>query len=267
MTYTPDITRYQQLVYGGATRGVDCTAWGGALITDAHTQGATKLSGRAIRLASDEPVPDPASPGLNVGQVDAAIYRLTGGKVNLDTPDPRTVSRAELKARIVDGRWANLAVKRSILVDRGYGGGNGFRGAHDITLHARAIDNTPVIGDPLVPYYIPATWDAVLDAAQAVTASGLLFVSYTRDLTPDYAVRVRPSAGYDRVSFVHYTLDKAGRITGRARAYTGGFSATCTPPKWHSGTGKIAGRSLVQLTSGSRTGWWISAKYAKEIVP
>lgn len=267
MTYTPDIKRYQQLVYGGATRGVDCTAWGGALVTDAHTEGRTQLSGRAIRLASDEPIPDPDSPGLNVGQVDAAIYRLTNGKVNLDTRDPRTLTRSQVKSLIVDGRWANVAVKRSVLIARGYGGSSRFAGAHDITLHARDTDNAPVIGDPLVPYYIPSTWDAVLDAMQAVTASGYLFASFTRDLTPDYRAVVHPKPPAKRVSFVHYTLDAKGRIKGRARAYTGGFSATCTPPKWHSGTGAIAGRSLVQLTSGSRRGWWISSKYAAEVIP
>jgi hypothetical protein len=267
VTYTPDPARYQQLKVGGATGPVDCTAHGGAWITDAHTQGRILLNGRQIRLASDEPVPDPGSPGLNVGQVDAAIYRITNGRVNLDTPDPRTVSRAEFKARVVDGRWANLAVKRSVLVDRGYGGGNGFRGAHDITIHARAIDNAPVIGDPLVAHYMPSTWDAVLDAAEAVTASGLLFVSYTRDLTPDYRVVVKPRPGYDKVSFVRYLLDDAGRIIARRRRYTFGFAGTCSVPKFHSGVSPITGRRLVQITSGLRKGWWVSANWAEEIIP
>lgn len=267
MTYTPDIKRYQQLVYGGATRAVDCTAWGGALVTDAHTQGAIKLSGRAIRLASDEPIPDSSSPGLNVGQVDAAIYRLTNGRVNLDTRDPRYLSRAIAKSLIIDGRWANVAVKRSVLVDRGYGGSNGFRGAHDITLHARAIDNVPVIGDTLVPYYIPSSWDAVFDAMQAVTSADWMFASFSRDLTPDYRAVVKPRAGYDRLRFGHFQLDANGVIVSYRYAYTGGFSAKCTPPKFHSGSHGIAGRKLVQLTTGSRAGWWINGKYAVEQIP
>lgn len=260
MSYTPDIKRYQQLVYGGATRSVDCTAWGGALVTDAHTQGSIKLSGRQIRLNSNEPVPDPGSPGLNVTQVDAAIYRLTGGRVNLDTPWPGSFGRTGLRDRVVDGRWANMAVKRSVLVDRHYGGSSGFRGAHDITLHVRLTDLAPIIGDPLVPYYYAATWDAVLDAAQAVTSSGDIYASFTRDLTKDYRAVVHPTPPATRKVFYRYIVEN-GRITGRVRHRTEGFSATCTAPRTYSGTYT---RSLVKLTSGSRRGYYINASYARE---
>lgn len=256
MTYTPDPARYQQLIVGGPTGPVDCTAHGGAWVTDAHTKGAIKLSGRAIRLASSEPIPDPASPGLNVGQVDAAIYRLTNGRVNLDTVDPRVMTRAALKARVVAGAWVNLAVKRAVLVDRGMGGSNGFRGAHDVTVHCNPGDSTPVIGDPLVPYYIRSSWDAVLDAAQAVTASGLIFASFTRDLIPEYRVVM---SGPDR-SFWRYFLD-SGQANRRTVSRTDGFSAACTPPRYF--PGRYA-RRLVQLTTGSRKGWWIDARWAEE---
>lgn len=262
--YTPDPARYQQLKVGGVTGPVDCTAHGGAWVTDAHTKGAIKLSGRAIRLASSEPIPDPTSPGLNVSQVDAAIYRLTDGKVNLDTVDPRVMTRQTLKARVVAGQWVNLAVSRRVLVARGYGGSHGFTGAHDITVHCKPGDATPVIGDPLVPYYIRSTWDAVLDAAQAVTGSGLIFSSFTRDLIPEYRVNVQPKAGYDRLSFVRYHLDSLGRIASRARYTSGGFTATCTPPRYFTGTNGISGRRLVRLTSGSREGWYISANWSEE---
>ena len=265
MTYTPDITRYQQLVYGGKTGSVDCTAWGGALCVDAHTRGATKLTGRAIRLASDEPIPDPGSPGLNVGQVDTAIYRLTDGRVNLDTPNAATLTRTMVQDRIKDGRWANVAVNRATLINRGYGGGASFAGKHDITLHARAIDFAPVIGDPLVPRYYPATWDAVLDAMEAVTAGNYLFASFTRDLTPDYRAEVKPKAGTSKKRFARYRLNSTGVIVDYEYAYTGGFSAACTPPKYHSSAIGITGRRLVQLTTGSRKGWWINGAYAEEV--
>lgn len=261
MTYVPDIRKFQQLTYGGATGSVDCTAWGGAIVTAAHTQGGTILSGRAIRLASSEPVPDPSSPGLNVQQVDAAIYKLTGGRVDLWTPTPGTIGRAGVRDAIVDGRWMHGAVKRSVLVDRGYGGSSGFRGAHDITLHVRQTDLAPIIGDPLVPYYYAATWDVVLDAMQATTPSGYLFASFSRDLTRDYRVAIRPDAGQKRKKFLRY-LVKDGRITGREASYTTGFSATCTAPKTYSGAYT---KELVQLTSGSRTGWYVNAIYAKEV--
>ena len=261
MTYTPDIRRYQQLVYGGATAGVDCTAWGGALCTDAHTQGAIKLTGRQIRLASSEPVPDHASPGLNVGQVDAAIYKLTGGKVNLDTLDPREVGRQTVRGRVIGGRWVNLAVKRGVLVDRGYGGSNGFRGAHDITVHCNPGDDTPVIGDPLVPYYIRSTWDAVLDAAQAVTASGYIFCSFTRDLIPEYHCPIKPDPGEGLERFYTYTV-KNGVITGRKPDATKGFDARCTAPRYYPG---VHARRLVRLLGGAREGKYVDARRAREV--
>ncbi len=85
MTYLPHVLDYQQLPLGGPTGKYDCTAWMAAWLTDAHTSGATKITGRQVRLASNEPVPDPDSPGLNLGQVDTATRKLTGGKVDLDT--------------------------------------------------------------------------------------------------------------------------------------------------------------------------------------
>lgn len=263
MAYVPDIKRYQQLVYGGATGKYDCTAWGGALVADAHTQGATKLSGRAIRLASNEPVPDSTSPGLNVQQVDDAINKLTGGKVNLWTPDPRSIGRVGVRDHILDGRYAHVAVKRSVLVDRGYGGTSGFRGAHDIVLRVRLTDLAPIIGDPLVPYWYASSWDAVLDAMQAVTTGGYMFCSFSRDLTADYRARVpAPKPPATRRRFYKYYVNDAGKITRRAWGYTDGFTATCTPPRTHTGAYT---RELVQLTSGGRKGTWINAVYASKV--
>ncbi len=252
----PDIRDYQQLVFGGATRAVDCAAWSGAIDTDAHTRGTIKLTGRQIRLASDEPVPDVGSPGLNVQQVDEAIYKLTSGRVNMWTPTPGSIGRAGVRDAVVDGRWVHIAVKRGVLVDRGYGGSSGFRGSHAITLHIRSTDLAPIIGDPLVPYYYAASWDAVFDAAQAVTNTGYIYCSFTRDLTADYTFRV-PA---DRRYLQYYVT--AGRITKRIRRYTeNGFSGTCTPPRMHTG---VYTRELVQITSGAHEGRWISSYYAEK---
>jgi hypothetical protein len=257
----PDIRDYQQLVFGGATRAVDCSAWSGAICCHAHTRGAIQLSGRAIRLASSEPIPDSGSPGLNVQQVDAAVYKLTNGKVNFDTPTPGSYGRVTTRDRIVDGRWAHLAVRRATLVNRGYGGSSGFTGSHAITVHVRQADGAPIIGDPLVPYYYSASWDAVLDAAQAVTNLGYIFGSFTRDLTKDWLARVQPRPGAERRVFYRYIVEN-GRITGRVRHRTEGFSASCTAPRTYSGTYT---RPLVRLTEGSRHDWYIHADYAREV--
>lgn len=259
-TATPDMRDYQQLVYGGKTGPVDCAGWAGAICCHAHTKGATRVTGRQIRLASNEPIPDVGSPGLNVSQVDAAVYKLTSGRVNFDTPLPGSLGRVGVRDRVIDGQWVHLAVNRGVLVSRGYGGSSGFRGSHAITGHIRATDLMFIDGDPLVPYFYAVPWDVVIDAAQAVTNSGDIFCSFTRDLTLDWAVVVRPRAGADTRVFYRYFLTN-GKIVKRERHRTEGFTATCTPPRLHTGT---LTRELVQLTSGRRKGWWISATYARQ---
>lgn len=266
MTYTPDVLRYQQL-REPITGRFDCSAYSAAWITDAHTGGATKLTGRAIRLASSEPVPDRTSPGLNLPQVDAAVLKLTSSRVNLDT---RTgLGHYAFRDLVKDGRWAILQVNRGVLVDKGFGGSHGFRGGHAITVH---FDGTaPIIGDPLVPYYIRTGWAALYQAAGALVINtdgtrlgyGRVNVSLTRDLTPDYLAVITPTYG-DRVAFWQYLLNTRGEAYARSRAYTGGFSARCTPPRWTPGP---FARSLVRLTSGSRAGWYVDARYAEEVTP
>jgi len=104
LSYLPDITRYQQLLQGDPYGAFNCTAYAAAWITDAHTAGKTLLTGREVRAHTNEPVPDPNSPGLNLPQVDWSVIGLTGGKVNLDTRIWIPTPIAE--ALIVDGRWA-----------------------------------------------------------------------------------------------------------------------------------------------------------------
>lgn len=266
MTYLPDITKYQQLVYGGATGNVDCTSWSAAILVDAHSQGAMKTTGRAIRLHTDEPVPDPRSPGLNLPQVDEAVLAVTANRINLDTlVGSRSLSRAEVQARIIDGRWATIQVNRGVLVNRGFL--DGFRGGHAFTVHA--VDGVPVIGDPLTPHYVRASWDAIFDAAEALTG-GRIYSQFTRDLTPDYHWVCKPVPPATVRGFYRYLLDANGRITHPLeKHYTRGRDLRCSPPKWHGSTGRFPGRMLVQITApnSQKNGWFVNAGLAKEIIP
>lgn len=258
MTYTPDIRDYQQLDEPRTGR-YDCTAYAAAIVTDAHTGGKTRVTGRQVRLASSEPVPDPKSPGLNLPQVDAAVRSLTSGRVDLDTR--LALPRAEAQSLIVDGRWAIVQVKRSVLVNRGFL--SGFRGAHALTVHALDV---PVLGDPLVPYYVRCSWDALWDAADALIGlPGRANVSLTRDLTPDYRWTCRPNPPHDRRAFGRFRLED-GRIVRRDMASTAGMSVRCTAPRFYPWPGHV-GRSLVRITEGSRKGWWVDARFAEEMVP
>lgn len=264
MTYVPDIADYQQLHNGDPYGRFDCTAWSAALVTDAHTQGKTKLTGTQVRAATDEAVPDPASPGLNLPQVDRAIYDLTRQAVNLDTR--LGMARLNAQTLIVDGRWAIVQVNRGILVARGFL--EGFSGGHALTVHAREIDAQPVLGDPLVGHYVRCTWDALWDAAGAlINRPSQANVSLTRDLTPDYRWVLRPVPPATRRAFSRFVLSADGRRIVRAiPVSTAGTVAMCTPPRFYPWTGHV-GRSIVQLTTGPHKGWWVIAKHAEEMVP
>lgn len=258
--YEPNLTRYQQLKEP-ITGRFDCTAYSGAILVDAHSQGLKKVTGRQVRLASNEPVPVEKSPGLNLPQVDESVIRLTG--IDLDT---RTgMYRTDAQRMIAAGRWATVQVRRSILVNRGYSGGNSFGGGHALTAH---YDGSLWLGDPLVPNYIRADWDALWDAAAALevnrfgdtVGAGKANVQFTRDVTASWQVKF--GLTLRRRSFWrYYVLD--GHIVTRTEEGTHGWSAPCTPPRWYPGPFE---RSLVKVMGdGSRSGWYIDSRYAKEV--
>lgn len=266
MTETPDIRAYQQLDEP-RTGPFDCTAYSAAILLHAHTKGVTTTTGRTVRLRSDEPIPDPDSPGLNYPQVDASIRKIAP-KVDLDTRvGYQALTREQVRNRAVDGRWFAEQVLRAVLLERGMGGNSGFRGGHSITVHVRPIDNEPVIFDPLVPYGIRATWDALFDAAEACPgAGGRINTLWTRDLTPDYHAVVRPDRGFDERRFAHF-LVRDGEIVDSRTDTTRGFDVDCTPPRYFPNKAGGKGRLLVQLTEGKRQGWYLDDRWAKEKNP
>lgn len=263
MTYVPDPRDYQQLEEP-KTGNVDCTAYGAAFRCDAHSKGLIKTTGRQVRLHTDEPVPDPQSPGLNLGQVDAAMVDITNGRVNFDTrAQSRALPRAEVKWRIKDGRFCGLSITRGVLVDRGFV--SGFRGAHDITVFTRDTEpDQPLMFDPLVRNIIRISWDVAFDAAETLT--GRPYAQFTRDLTPDYRAVIPPHSGTD---YYQYHLDAQSRIRDTtARNTPGGVTARCSVPSYHgSVVPGISGRYLVMLTEGPNKGRWINARFASEINP
>lgn len=270
MTYVPDPREYQQFGNGDPNAGVNCTADGAAFRCDAHTKGLIKITARQVRAHTDEPVPDPRSPGLNLAQVDAAVFDITDGKVDFDTRvQLRSLSRADAKFRIVDGRFAGLSVLRGVLVNRGFVAG--FRGLHDITVFTRDTEpDQPLMFDSLVRTITRVSWDVVFDAAEAATG-GRIYAQFTRDLTPDYhAVIPKLPAG---TTFRRFHLDGDGRIADVTHhGNKGPTDYRCTPPRYHGAAkGKPTrwGRQLVQITQpgARRDGWWVSSRWAEELNP
>jgi hypothetical protein len=159
-------------------------------------------------------------------------------------------------------------------VNRGFGGNNAFGGLHALTIHHRATDNIPIIGDPLVPYYIPASWDAVFDAAQAMPLGGRIYSQFARDLSPDYVVKIVPTPPAQRKAFYRYRINRDGKISARELYSTPGIGKNhwlkSTAPAYHrAAPGKPAGwgRYLVRIQEGERAGWLVDAVYSREVEP
>lgn len=263
--YIPDARLFMQIPLGGPTGPFDCTAWMAARLAAADSQGHVMLSGRAIRLASNEPKPDPRSPGLNLDQVDVALRRLTSPDIDLDTRIG--IGTDEARRMVVSGRWMGLQVNRGVLVDAGLGGGSRFRGGHAVTVHSS--DGVPVLGDSLIPYYQRTSWRTVWKAAAALVVSsnghtvgaGHAYATFTRDVTLGYRAIVHPSKGI----FYEYIVNSAGVIVDRRERHTErGFSGDCTPPRTHPWPGHGT-RSIVQLKEGSFTGRWVGSVWAQEM--
>ena len=266
MTYVPNPRDYQQLAEP-ITGRFDCTAYGAAFRADAHSLGAVRVSGRSVRLHSDEPVPDRDSPGLNLGQVDASLIDLTHGRVDLDTRvQSRSLTRVELRRRVVDGRFMGLSVDRGVLVRRGFV--SGYTGPHDITVFTRdAEPDVPVMFDSLRTSLTRVSWDVVFDAAEALTP-GHVYAQLTRDRSPDYRAVIKPDAGSSTIPFYQFHLDELGRIADTTRRYTGGIDRPCSRPVYHrSVIPGVAGRYLVQLLEGARVGWYVNGRFAVEVQP
>lgn len=66
----------RQLVASDPYGKYNCTAYAAARAIDAATLGGLKVTGATVRALSNEPIPNPRSPGLNIGQVVVVSRRL-----------------------------------------------------------------------------------------------------------------------------------------------------------------------------------------------
>lgn len=105
----------------------NCAAYVGAMGADYATCGATHPSGRTIRSLTNEPVPDPNSPGLTIFQVQEALADLN---VEVETFTKAPWSFVE---DLVDGgRFVSLAIQYSVIRPTRFSGDSSFYSGHAI---------------------------------------------------------------------------------------------------------------------------------------
>jgi hypothetical protein len=197
--YRPIARNYQQLVPWTPTGGFDCSPETGAWLADAHTLGKLRLNGQIIRRFSNEPTPDPASPGLNFPQVDTAVFRASDAYsdriVNLQLGVDGTRAKAAastVRQGVINGQPTGWQMNRGALIDRLPAAhiirANPFRGGHAgglITINGLLYGY-----DPLIPEYFRLDWDDVFYAASrlwtgsAYLGQGWMNVLRARDIIP-----------------------------------------------------------------------------------
>jgi hypothetical protein len=229
-------------------------------------------TGARIRSATGD-----TSGGTNPAQTTAATRAVYG----IATAAPRIDAWTNVTGKLWDGYAVDLLVRYGPIDDH-LSGSPGFRGNHRIVLVGitnnggtlRVLSADPLYdgrraGIPSGQRWIPASVmrraAGALDLGGGVTinsryGTGKAYYvpSLTRTTTKKYAVSVPATRllGQYRVS--------NGVIVGRDITSTGGFSATCTAPVLYTWPGHGTYK-LVRLTSGSRTGKYINAKYAHEV--
>jgi hypothetical protein len=263
----------------GPTGPVDCTAWAASRAIAHATCGEKVPTGRTIRRHSDEPIPDPASPGLNLYQVADVAREVFG--VHLDVRTGwRALSWGEYEARRKGGAAAVIQVSYAPIADSLYDAGRGFRGGHALfesrhdTLDSLADGRTTgvydrdVEGVRIYPRNLMrrAAGDLVIGRGSGYpirVGEGKVWCAFTADTVPEYAVKVpkpRRKRDWRRLRLWHIIDGRIAQDPWKVDL-TRGFSATSTPPRvFRHPDGTL--RHLVCLTSGSREGKWISARWA-----
>jgi hypothetical protein len=271
---------YQLVASAGSTGGVDCTAHAASNCIDHATCGAKDPGGRTIRLLSNEPTPDPRSPGLNLGQVQSVALRHFGVYLEVHT-GRNAVSWATYEARRKAGQGTEIQLQYDVIADSKYDAFySRFRGGHAMSETFYATMDPGAHGRPGAWKYNGTLYTRELiktaagrliigtnaDGSLRRVGYGKVWCAFTRDVVPDYRVAIRPVNGF----FRYFVED--GVITGRTDRIEGrSFSAACTVPlsrlwpRSENGPGKRY--TLVRVTDrrSAYFDWYVSAVFAKEI--
>lgn len=136
--------QYQLRPGSAPTGGYDCTAYAAAMAIDRHTMGGVRVTGRQVRLASNEPTPDPDSPGLNIPQIIqvAATWHV-------ELIDRRGAPWSAVLTALREGRGVILQGDAEEFLGTPFVCQTGFRGDHAIYLNHETGDGDLYHMDPL----------------------------------------------------------------------------------------------------------------------
>ncbi len=252
---------------------LNCTCYSGAMAGDYHTCGGKRPTGKRVReLTGDR------SGGTTLPQVDYALNK--GWAINLDTRiGSARLTWSEFEAKINSGRAAILQGSYKVIAPTRFSGSPTFTGNHALLVLPNWIAMDPLCDGrrPGIYKYHGEAYpkdllkrfagELVLNTRYGTKLGyGRVWCSLTRDNTEAWKCSIHPLDGQDTRVFATYFVNSEGVIYKRGSKRTGGFTATCTPPRYYrakSGLG-YAGKSLVRITSGFLKDTYISSGYARE---
>jgi hypothetical protein len=134
--------------------GVNCGAYATSYAVDRATMGGIQVSGSVVRRATNEPIPDPHSPGLNIPQLVNAVFAWHV-QLNNRTGAPWASVLAALhehRGVVLSGDYDQIPAK--------YSGQTTFKGDHSVYLNHLSNDGMECWWmDPLNKaggFYMPA---------------------------------------------------------------------------------------------------------------
>lgn len=264
------LPRFQpQLVASDPHGGVNCLAYAGAMAGDFDTCGAVHLTGEQVRQLTNEPRPDPASPGLTLSQVDAALNRY-----GVDLEVRYRLPWDDFARKVEKGEGAVLQGYYGPIADSRFDAGGGFRGNHGIfvppgwgTMDPLADGRRSGIyrysGEPY-PRALLRTFAGrlVLDSrTNRRLGDGLVYAAFTRDRRSTWFAQFPKGA-----RLVLFAADELKRTCYRTEVDIAGGSGknACTPPRRYVNRLGHA-RILVRMLEGARKGSYVLASFATEV--
>ena len=140
---------------------VNCTAYCGAMAINDATLGGVSINGRLVRAYSNEPNPDPGSPGLNLTQIENVAWDRFRVKIT----DRQGDTWSDVKHALVEGRRVILQLSYKEL--GGYRCQSGGDFPHAVLLCRPAeADGFIRASDPLCKTSHRYSGEVLQDAAQ-----------------------------------------------------------------------------------------------------
>ena len=244
-----------------------CTAYAAGMAGDFDTCGQTVLSGKRVRQLSSEPIPDPASPGLNLRQVDDALNRY-----GIDLETRYRLPWADFVRKIEKGEGAILQgatgpflstpfrstsgdINHAIFVPPGWGAMDPAADGRRPGIHR--YDGRPYPKDLL------RRFAGHLLVGSTRLGNGYVYAAFTRDRRSTWYVQIGPNH-----RFAVFDANDANRTCVYVRRSTtdgnGSPRWDCTPPRTYRNR-KGETRILVRLLEGRLKDRYVNVKYSTEV--